>query len=115
MPRLVPSALSAAAPRSRARPAAFRSAWRSIRRSTEHREAQRLARVHVRLRDQARQGAYASHVARALGHRDRSTRVEQVERVRSLEDHFVARKREPGFEQPPGFGLEKSKLLEELS
>src|ERR1700751_632885 len=80
----------------------------------QHREAERFARIDIGLRDQARQGADAADIARALGDRDGTARVEQIEAVRRLENHLVTRQRELRFEQPLCFRLEERKLLEEL-
>ena len=70
-------------------------------------QQRRPSRLHldVELRDLAREGAHAADVGRALGHRDRPARVEQVERVRALEHLVVRRQRQPPLEEVPALGL----------
>ena len=52
--------------------------------------------------------------AGALGDRDRAARVEQVERVRGLEDHLVAGQRQLRVEQALRLALEEREQLEQL-
>src|SRR5215210_1308944 len=61
--------------------------------------------LEVDLRDLARQVAHAADVGGALGRRDRSASVEQVERVRGLQHLVVGRSRKPPLEQQPAFVL----------
>src|ERR1044071_1184755 len=59
----------------------------------------------VELRDGANQVAHAPDVCRPLGDRERAARVEQVERVRALEDEVVGRQRQAALDQAPALGL----------
>src|SRR5438874_6384459 len=59
----------------------------------------------VELRDGSHQVAHPPDVRRSLRDRDRATRVEQVERVRALEDEVVRRQRQAALDQPPALGL----------
>src|SRR5439155_8793910 len=65
----------------------------------QHREPELLARIEVSLRDEFRERSHAAYVGLALGHRDRAARIEQVEGVRALQHHLVARQRQSRLDQ----------------
>jgi hypothetical protein len=67
----------------------------------------------VGLGDFARQGAHAADVGRPFGDRNGAARIEQVEGVRALHHHFVARQRQAGSDQAPGFGFVFAEMTEQ--
>src|SRR6185436_10133216 len=78
-----------------------------------HREAETLAGLEVGLRHGAREGAHAADVGGALSDRDRAARVEQVEGVRSLQHHFVARQHALRLDESFRLGFEVAEVTEE--
>ena len=64
-----------------------------------------LLLLEVELRDGAHEVADAADVRGALGDGDRAARVEQVERVRALEDEVVGRQRQAALDQALAFRL----------
>src|SRR5207245_2847015 len=70
------------------------------------RETQLLARRVIRLRHRTRERAHAGDVGGALGHGDGSDRVEKVEGMRALQDHFIRRQDAVRLDKALGFRFE---------
>src|SRR5260221_11172776 len=114
MPRRGDSGILGVALRCAVRPAVSRIA--ASRRLAvlgwQHRKAERFAGIDVGLRNESRKRAYAADVSRALGYRNGAARIEQIEGVPGLEDHFIAGQRKLGLQQAFGLALEQRELLE---
>src|SRR6185436_19697696 len=85
-----------------------------------HWEAEAFAGLEISLGHRAGEGPYPPNVGGALGHRDRAARVEQVEGMRGLHHHLVARQHALRFDQPFRLafvvreGIEKQRDVGEL-
>ena len=68
------------------------------------------------MRNGTRQGAHAQNVLLTRSHRDRPARIQQVEGVRRLQHHFVARQRQRlvEFDQALGFAFIEVEQFEQL-
>src|SRR6266404_8216834 len=70
------------------------------------RETQLLARGVIGLRHRTRVRAHAGDVGGALGHGDGAARVEKVEGMRALQDHFIRRQDAVRLDKALGFRFE---------
>src|SRR5688572_16078853 len=79
----------------------------------QHREAEPLARLVVGLGHGTRQRAHAADIRLALGDRDRAARIQQVEGVRGLHHHLVARQHALRLDQALRLGFVVTEMPEQ--